>query len=361
LNKSEKEKKHIEDCREIYLSSLYLRVKLLIKSKWYLAKEKKILSDYPKTLEPVLLPFSPFDITDHPLYQWADIIHLHWVSRFLDFTSFFKKNKKPIVWTLHDKAPFTGGPHCTTFFPFEAYQSLIDHNTQLIKEALKGSKIVVVSPSSKYQELSQCSELLKSFPHQTIFHGIDSEVFRPLDKQFAQQFWDIPLGKKVLLFIVSEYNRPLKGMNLLHEALVQLQRQDIFLLTVGKDFPSDLGVPSKNLGLIRDDRLMALAYAAADIFVSPSLEESFGLTIAEALCCGRAVVCFGVGAATEMMQQGTGVICDEMNVQALKRGMEEALSQEYNPVTIAAISQKTLDTGRQTNLYRVLYEEIMNA
>lgn len=56
------------------------------------------------------LPNSPYDITKLDVYKKADIIHLHWVAGFVDY-SFFSKNSKPVVWTFHDMAPFTGGCH----------------------------------------------------------------------------------------------------------------------------------------------------------------------------------------------------------------------------------------------------------
>jgi hypothetical protein len=38
----------------------------------------------------------------------ADIIHLHWIADWLDYTTFFGAVKKPIVWTFHDENPFRG-------------------------------------------------------------------------------------------------------------------------------------------------------------------------------------------------------------------------------------------------------------
>lgn len=61
-------------------------------------------------------PYSPNDITDTKEYQEADIINLHWVANFLDWNTFFQKNTKPIVWTLHDQNPFLGGEHYEELF-----------------------------------------------------------------------------------------------------------------------------------------------------------------------------------------------------------------------------------------------------
>ena len=50
-------------------------------------------------------------ISKHPFIQEADIIHLHWIAFMVNYSEFFTKIKKPIVWTLHDMNPFTGGCH----------------------------------------------------------------------------------------------------------------------------------------------------------------------------------------------------------------------------------------------------------
>ena len=68
---------------------------------------KGIKGDY----EIFSFPFSDFQIEQHPLVQSADIINLHWVAGLINYPSFFKFIKKPVVWTLHDMNPFMGGFH----------------------------------------------------------------------------------------------------------------------------------------------------------------------------------------------------------------------------------------------------------
>ena len=43
----------------------------------------------------------------------SDILHLHWIAEFVDYRDFFRRlpREMPIVWTLHDMNPFTGGCH----------------------------------------------------------------------------------------------------------------------------------------------------------------------------------------------------------------------------------------------------------
>ncbi|MCS7086008.1 MAG: glycosyltransferase [Bacteroidia bacterium] len=54
-------------------------------------------------------PYALYDVV--PFLREADVVHLHWVARFVDYPTFFRHIGKPIVWTLHDMNPFTGGCH----------------------------------------------------------------------------------------------------------------------------------------------------------------------------------------------------------------------------------------------------------
>ena len=98
------------------LQKLNAKLKTLMRELNLIKKEStspqlSFLKNRPQSLELFSFPDSNFDITDSPLYQEADIINLHWVAGFLDYKSFFEKNTKPVVWTLHDMNPFTGGEH----------------------------------------------------------------------------------------------------------------------------------------------------------------------------------------------------------------------------------------------------------
>ena len=87
-----------------------------IKSLFFLSEAQKLqrkLTGLKDSLDYEMLStaFSNFKMENHPLVKEADILHLHWVSGLIDFDTFFKKCKKPIIWTLHDMNPFQGFFH----------------------------------------------------------------------------------------------------------------------------------------------------------------------------------------------------------------------------------------------------------
>ncbi|MDR2993391.1 MAG: hypothetical protein LBV11_06090, partial [Bacillus cereus] len=70
---------------------------------------KKKLDKLEGKYEIASIPFSSYRLENHPLIKEADIIHLHWIAdNFLNYPTFFKNIKQPIVWTLHDINPFRG-------------------------------------------------------------------------------------------------------------------------------------------------------------------------------------------------------------------------------------------------------------
>ncbi len=50
------------------------------------------------------------DLTRHSAYQSADLVHLHWINGLMSLRS-LRNLKKPMVWTLRDMWPATGGCH----------------------------------------------------------------------------------------------------------------------------------------------------------------------------------------------------------------------------------------------------------
>ena len=70
------------------------------------------------------------------------------------------------------------------------------------------------------------------------------------------------------------------------------------------------GLPSNIIGIKRtenQDELVKL-YSAADLFVNPSLEESFSMVTVEALACGTPVIALNTSAVKELVREGNGIV-----------------------------------------------------
>lgn len=358
LNKYNHQSSDIVDFRKIYLENLKLRLGLYFDDRRLRKKQEKFLDGKPDLTDPFSFPETPFDITLHPLYKEADIVHLHWVARFLDYPSFFRKNDKPVVWTVHDRNPFSGGEHCVTKFPYEDYSYLIQQNIKIKKKSVKGKDITVVSPSLEYKGAVESSEILGAFKCHHIPHGIDIDTFKPFNKDFCKAFLGLGLSEKYLLFVASSTDRQLKGMDMLLGALKK--NEHINLMVIGNS--DSLGQLNNNiikLGLVSDERILRMAYCAADLFVSPSLEESFGLSIAESLCCGTPVLGLPVGVNPEVIHEELNGKMVENNVDTFSNAIRSILQRNFEQKVVRNSVSEYFESTTNTDKYISLYKQIL--
>lgn len=300
--------------RAVDLLSNSQRVLLEFKETFYKAKNK--LKVQRLNIDSTLFSFlrSPYGfIVDSEIYKESDIVHLHWVANFLDYKSFFRKNKKPLVWTLHDMNPFFPGNHYTLREDeFENNKATISKLTKKKIDFLKNQTLGVAATTQWMLETSLESEIFGSFPHELIHYGFDTKIFKPQDKNFARTFLDIPLDKKVILFAVNNIFDKRKGFDLLLKAIENIEEKDAILCIMGSTYGVELPKNANihNLGFIHDERLLSLVFSAADVFLTPAIEEAFGQTTIESLCCGTPVIGFDTGIIPEVIVNSkNGFIC----------------------------------------------------
>ncbi|NIK72700.1 glycosyltransferase involved in cell wall biosynthesis [Thermonema lapsum] len=338
------------------------------------------LEKYREGLELISYPFSNTDITTSALYQEADIIHLHWVANFLDWKSFFRKNTKPVVWTLHDQNPFLGIEHYAERFqgmdsngkpiprvyaPQEQAeeQKMQEYKQQMLAQAK--SDLLIVSPSVWMMREAQNSKLFGKYRSRHIPNGFPTNIFKPLDKNFCREVLGLPKDRKVLLFVSDSLENKRKGFAFLKAALSNGKEDDWTLCAVGRKHALTFSSSSEliELGAIHDERLMAMVYAAADVFVIPSLEDNLPNTMIESLLCGTPVIAFPTGGIVEVVQDGqNGWLCPEISVEALSSTIERAKREreKMNRLQIAAEAAKKYNLQKQAQAYIEVYEELLN-
>ena len=117
----------------------------------------------------------------------------------------------------------------------------------------------------------------------------------------------------VLLLIGNDWKK--KGLDTLLKAIALLSDLPLRLLVVGSDDPSFYRPLLDRLGLQERIRFekpssdVLLFYAAADLYIGPSLEDAFNLPILEAMACGLPVIASAYTGASEIIRDGeTGFI-----------------------------------------------------
>lgn len=253
-----------------------------------------------------------------------DVIHLHWINNGTLSVEAIASWEVPVVWTLHDMWPLTGGCHysggCLRYAawcgqcPILGSRQENDVSSQLIKRksaAWENLNLHLVAPSEWMAACARRSRLFQNRPIEVIPYGVDTEIFSPKEVQRARNDLKLDPQKTYLLFgAVNATTDVRKGFVVLTHALRRLKEmnpsiKDLNLLVVGassNELPQDLPFPVTALGHISSETTMTTAYAAANLFVAPSLEDNLPNTVLESLACGTPVVAFKIGGMADMIQ-----------------------------------------------------------
>lgn len=337
------------------------------------------------------LTFSPALLPDRLIHQVSkldpDIIHLHWMGDgFLRLETLARFNR-PIVWTLHDSWPFTGGCHipleCTRYrdscgkCPTLGSNRENDLSRKIWQRKLtswKGLNLTVVAPSRWIAECARSSSLFHDARIEVIPNGLDLLTYRPVDKLVAREALGLPKDKKLILFGAKSATQDRnKGFHLLAQALKELATSTragtTELVIFGSqvtETPQNLGFRTHSLGWFNDDISLALLYAAADVFVMPSILENLPYVVMEAMACGTPCAAFNQGGVPDMIDhQQNGYLAHPYDPSDLARGIAWALEDDdrRKELSVSAVEkvQREFTTQKVAGRYSSIYQEIMNS
>ena len=310
-----------------------------------------------------------------------DIVHLHWVGNdFIPITK-IRKISKPIVWTMHDSWPFTGGCHlpydCTKYKQECGNCPQLQSNNEkdISRYILRKKKhswdnldITVVSPSQWLARKAKNSSLFRNKRIVVIPNGIDTDVFRRIEKKLARKILGLSPDKKYILFgAVNSTSDKNKGFSLLMDCLKvlndKISNKKTELLIFGNSESEnikDAPFKCRYFGKINDDEKLTLLYSAADVFVCPSLIENLPNTVVESLSCGTPVVAFKVGGLCDIVShKENGFLAKPFDVSDLSTGILWAINH-HNYKMISENSRNTAinkfsiegSSKKYVNLYR---------
>ena len=206
--------------------------------------------------------------------------------------------------------------------------------TALERRAYGDRKVLLVAVSQHTAELMK-----KYFGREDVLvvpNGVDTSEFstamRRARRAEARKRRNFQPGDFVLLLIGNDWR--VKGLPAVLAAMAAVPFTSLHLLVAGVDATAPFREIAERLGILQRchweapaDDVMNL-YAAADAYVSPSLEDSFGLPVAEAMACGLPVItsaCAGVAAQIENDADGF-VLSDPQDTQTLAHLLDRLLA-----------------------------------
>lgn len=341
----------------------------------YRKRQKVIFSPawLPERLASKLAKFKP------------DIVHLFWVNDGFLRIETLKKFKQPIVWTLHDMWPFTGGCHyddeCRRFkqscgncpvLHSERERDLSRRVWERKRKSWEGVPIVVVATSHWLADMARSSSLFRDQRIEVIPNGIDTEIYKPLNKEAARSAYNLPQDKHLILF--SAFNATSdkrKGGQFLVPAIKKMSQagwgSKIELIIIGSSAPEnppDFGMKVHYMGSLHDEISQVLLYSAADVVVAPSMQENLSNTVMESLACGTPVVAFDIGGMPDMIEhQINGYLATPFEPNDLAGGMMWVLENENRRDMLSARARQTVverfALKTVANRYLALYQNIL--
>jgi len=311
-----------------------------------------------------------------------DIIHLNWINDgFIKIESLNKFNK-PIVWTLHDSWPFTGGCHlpgdCKRFTymcgecPVLNSKKSYDLSWWIWKRK-KNSwgniNLTIVTPSVWLATCAKKSSLFKELHVEIIPNGIDTSLFKPRFKTNARIELGLPLDKKLILFGSMNLKDKNKGYEYFISTLKILERSEkqekIEIIIFGAsnfEQTDEIKLKVNSFGKINDDYILSLLYSSADVYVMPSEQENLPCTIMESLSCGTPVVAFKIGGISDLIDHKiNGYLAVPFSIEDLSDGILWLLdNKKYGEISKKA-REKVLENFEISNVvkkYLMLYRKI---
>lgn len=314
----------------------------------------------------------------------ADILNLHWVSEMLSVED-IGRLRKPILWTLHDMWAFCGGEHYASDDATARFRLGYSSNNQPVGEsgpdmnrrswetkrrAWAHQHFTIVSPSHWLADCARKSVLFADAAVHVVPNPLDTRYpWRPIPRELARTALNLPLNRKLILTgAQGGVADPRKGGDLLRDTIARIsaarRNTDIELLIFGQSPPAGNGTwpcPVHWLGAVTDDRVLSLAYSAADTMVVSSRQDNLPNTAIEAQACGTPVVAFNIGGLPDIViHQETGWLAKPFDTEDLATGITWVIADPARARVLGSQSRTQAVKRFSPDVIAQQYETVYN-
>lgn len=263
----------------------------------------------------------------NPDELWLHNLHGYYVNIEFLFRWIKARPHMKVKWTLHDCWAFTG--HCSHF----SYEKCNKWKESCLKCALKKeypssflfdnskrnfekkrclftgvNNLTLVTPSRWLKDLVKQS-FLNEYDIEVKHNTVDTKVFKPTPSDFRERYG--LENKKIVLGVASAWGAK-KGLYDFYK-LYTLLPNDYSIVLVGLSAKQIRQAPKGIVKIPKTNSKEELAqiYSAADVFLNPSKEETFGLTTLEAIRCGTEVIVLKGTSCEELVRENGGLIIND--------------------------------------------------
>lgn len=310
-----------------------------------------------------------------------DVVHIHNIHGcFLNYPLLFnylRDKQIPVVWTLHDCWAMTG--HCVHFekthcerwktqcekcpqkrdFPTSYLLDRSKRNYALKKQLLTSMDRMRITTVSAWLKGVAEKSYLNKFPIDVVPNGIDTGRFNYTDKDIKKRF---QIESKILLLAVASGFEERKGI-FDYVALSRILTDKYQLMLVGVNDQDRKVLPDNVIAVSRANGPEELAafYSASDVLLSLSYEETFGLTVVEAMACGTPAIVYDNTAQPELITKETGTVVPTGDIDTLINAIEVVCSKPKETYEDACRRHAIqYDESLSYNKYLDIYNSLIN-
>lgn len=307
-----------------------------------------------------------------------DVVHLHnihdhWLNYKILFT-FLAKAKIPVVWTQHDQWATTG--HCYYNLvgcerwkkechncPLSKWYSLerSRRNFRLKKQLLADIPSLTIIPVSEWLADMMRLSHLKDRDIQVIHNGIDIKIFFPQPTN-AHERYGIDKGKKIVLGVAALWDAR-KGLKDFYALAKRLPADKYAIVIVGQR-TEEIKQVENGCQMVFVDRTqnaheLAQLYSSASVFVNPTYQDNYPTTNLEAIACGTPVITYRTGGSPEAVDENTGMVVEQGNVNALADAIRLMKEHPFSSEDCRKRAEEHFDKDRCFEKYIELYGDLI--
>ena len=309
-----------------------------------------------------------------------DVINLHWINGGIASIRAVGKLQVPIVWTLHDMWPFTGGCHysgdclqyrktcsrCPKIKPILGAAALSQWVYNRKRKHWRNKRLSAITPSAWMKELALSSSLFAKADITHIPNCIDPRIFNGDARERTRTELGLDPHTQAILF--ASANQARKGADIIPiviERLLNSPESERYRFLFLGGLPPTLAVGKHVVELARstNEERVASYYAASDLYALPSLEDNLPNTISESLNCGTPVAAFPTGGIVEMIKNGlNGTLSSDHTAASFQNAIQRALTGlGWTRQAIARDADSTYQPTVIAKCHLALFEHVVSS
>lgn len=306
-----------------------------------------------------------------------DVVHLHNIhDHYLNYPMLFRylaENKIAVVWTQHDQWATTG--HCCYNLvgcerwkeechdcPLAKWYSLdrSRRNHRMKKQLMADINSLTIVPVSEWLGDNIRQSHLKDRDIQVIHNGIDIKTFSPQPTN-AYERYGIDKNKKIVLGVAAVWDKR-KGLDDFYELAKRLSPAEYVIVIVGQR-TEDIKHIENACQMVFVDRTqnsleLAQLYSSASVFVNPTYQDNYPTTNLEAIACGTPVITYRTGGSPEAVDDSTGLVVEQGDVDGLVSAVEMLANGDYKDACRKK-AEAEFDNTKCFNPYIKLYNKLL--